>query len=295
MPQPSDQNDDLEDLRNRIIGFGERSARKSYYPVLRERLAELERFRALLEETSEMIFVTRHRDFHIIDANHTSCQILGYSQEQITRKKIEDLVHIEDHARLREAFHSAMRKQRSGKFETRLITFDGSDVAVEVSLRVVSFEKEKYAILLARDITERKAYESALLQVQKKLKLINHLTRNDIRNQIFILRGYIEILRRSCNDQASLSAIEKMESAITVMDDRIDLARNFQDLGALAPRWHNLQETFLFAFSHIDTLRVERTGDFGTIEIFADPLLEEGLTRIHRFITLTGEIGRAHV
>ncbi|MEN6609382.1 MAG: PAS domain S-box protein [Methanoregulaceae archaeon] len=291
MQQPFDDSNDQEDLRARIIGLGERSARKSYYPVLQERLRELERFRALLEETSDLIFVVREEDHRVIDANQTCSRLLGYSHLQLTQKQIEELVHREEYSRIKDAFASAARQLRSGKFETRLISSDGADVAVEISLRLVSFGKERYAILLARDITERKAYEGALLQVQKKLKMINHLTRNDIRNQIFILRGYIEILRRTGMDQETLSVIGKMEGAITVMNERIDLAGNFQDLGSHAPRWHNLQETFLFALSHTDSLRIDRSGDFGSIEIFADPLLEEGLTRVLMFLIATRNTG----
>lgn len=291
MQQPSDETNDLQDLRARIIGLGERSARKSYYPVLQERLRELERFRALLEETSDLIFVVREDDHRVVDANQICSRMLGFSIPQLTQKKIEELVHLEDCYRIRDAFLSPARELRTGKFETRLISSDGSDIAVEISLRLVSFGKERYAILLARDITERKAYEEALLQVQKKLKMINHLTRNDIRNQIFILRGYIEILRRTGIDHETLSVIRKMEDAITVMNERIDLAGNFQDLGSHAPRWHNLQETFLFALSHTDSLRINRSGDFGSIEIFADPLLEDGLTRILRFLIATRNAG----
>lgn len=284
MRELSDDGEEPRNLRSRIIGFGERSARKSYYPELRERLGELERFRALMEETSEMIFIAMQDSHRIIDANQTASRVLGFTHPQLIRKKIEDLIHGKDHGRINEAFVAATRKKRSGKFEARLISSDGSDVAVEVSLRLVSFGKEQYAILLARDITERKAYEEALLQVQKKLKMINHLTRNDIRNQIFILRGYIEILKKTGSDPETLLSIRKMENAITVMNERIDLAGNFQDLGAHAPRWHNLQETFLFAQSHTDSLLIDRSGDFGPVEIFADPLLEEGLTRILRFL-----------
>jgi signal transduction histidine kinase/ActR/RegA family two-component response regulator len=42
MKKPSDPPEGAEDLREKIIGFGERSGRKSYYPELRERLSALE-------------------------------------------------------------------------------------------------------------------------------------------------------------------------------------------------------------------------------------------------------------
>ena len=53
MKKPSDPLSSFELTRNRIIGLGERTARKSYYPQLRQRLRELKqselRYRALFE------------------------------------------------------------------------------------------------------------------------------------------------------------------------------------------------------------------------------------------------------
>src|SRR3990170_2343988 len=42
MKKPSDGAESAEDLREKIIGFGELSGRKSFYPELRERLSALE-------------------------------------------------------------------------------------------------------------------------------------------------------------------------------------------------------------------------------------------------------------
>ena len=43
MSMPSDRDAAREELRRRIIGLGEGSHHKSYYPQLRQRVAELER------------------------------------------------------------------------------------------------------------------------------------------------------------------------------------------------------------------------------------------------------------
>ena len=52
---------DWETLREKIIGFGEKSVRKSYYPRLQESMAELERFRKLLDCTDDAIFWLKAR------------------------------------------------------------------------------------------------------------------------------------------------------------------------------------------------------------------------------------------
>jgi signal transduction histidine kinase/CheY-like chemotaxis protein len=56
MKKPSEPGDAREELRQSIIGLGERSIRKSYYPELQQRIAELEqRNRELQQEIAERI------------------------------------------------------------------------------------------------------------------------------------------------------------------------------------------------------------------------------------------------
>lgn len=47
-----------EEQRLKIIGLGETSVRKSYYPQLQDRILELERFHALLDRSRELIILT---------------------------------------------------------------------------------------------------------------------------------------------------------------------------------------------------------------------------------------------
>ena len=62
MAKPSDP-DDWEEQKSRIVGLGERSFRKSYYPQLRENLDRLERFRTLLDRTSDCVVLISSYNF----------------------------------------------------------------------------------------------------------------------------------------------------------------------------------------------------------------------------------------
>lgn len=52
MKNPSDTEGSREDLRRKIIGLGEKSFRKSYYPELQKQLDRLEQFKFLLDNAS---------------------------------------------------------------------------------------------------------------------------------------------------------------------------------------------------------------------------------------------------
>ena len=78
MSEHSDHRTEREALREKIIGLGEASLHKSYYPELQARLAELERFRALLDQTYDAIFLIRAKGGRIVDVNATAEVYLGY-------------------------------------------------------------------------------------------------------------------------------------------------------------------------------------------------------------------------
>jgi PAS domain-containing protein len=83
MQQHCEQEPDWDALRQRIIGLGERSIHKSYYPELQERLVELERFRALLDQTNDAIFLIDARTGLLVDVNESARVQLGYVREKL--------------------------------------------------------------------------------------------------------------------------------------------------------------------------------------------------------------------
>ena len=74
MKKRSEAPEDWDALREKIIGLGERSVRKSYYPELQHQYAELRRFRQLLDQSSELILFFDVVRLYIVDANDTACQ-----------------------------------------------------------------------------------------------------------------------------------------------------------------------------------------------------------------------------
>ncbi|MGA2699460.1 MAG: PAS domain S-box protein, partial [Methanoregula sp.] len=94
-------------MRERIIGMGETSLHKSYYPLLQERLADLERFRALIDETNDMILMVQTPENRCVDANHSSCAQLGYTTAQLFSMEIFTLLAPEKCEQFRKAFSKA--------------------------------------------------------------------------------------------------------------------------------------------------------------------------------------------
>ena len=183
-------------LRERIIGMGETSLHKSYYPILQQRLAELERFRALIDETNDMILVVRIPENRCVDANQACTVRLGYTAAQLHDMDIFSLAAPAKREQFREIFTRAASTGRQDTIETDLSTEQDQLIPAELVIRFVTFDRQTYGVIVARDISERIRYERELVSAQKKLNLINSLTRTDIKSQIFIVRAYLDVLRQ---------------------------------------------------------------------------------------------------
>jgi PAS domain S-box-containing protein len=148
-------------LREKLIGLGESSVRKSYYPELQARLQQLQRFRAILDQSNDAIFLLDLREGFIVDFNRMVCDMAGCDEDHIPTKpffeifpdpKIKDLIHN----------LTTEKGDRARVTETEVHSTRGNITPVEISARNVSFGGVQYAVVVARDITERRRAEASL-------------------------------------------------------------------------------------------------------------------------------------
>ena len=290
MNPPSEPENGRTALRERIIGMGETSLHKSYYPLLQQRLAELERFRALIDETNEMILVVQTPENRCVDANHACTVQLGYTIAQLHAMDIFSLVAFAKREQFRKVFARAAATNVQEKIGTDLLTSQDRVIPAELLIRFVTFDRQLYGVIVARDISERIRYERELVATQKKLNLINSLTRTDIKSQIFIVRAYLDVLRQIAKHPEEIAILDKLRDTTGEIQDHIELAENYQKLGMHAPRWQNFNEVLLYAISHLPPILLNRTTGMDRLEILADPLLEKGLTHLMEYIYTSGGI-----
>jgi PAS domain S-box-containing protein len=164
MNEPSDPKSG--NLRDRLIGLGERSVRKSYYPELRDRLAELERFRALLDQSLDAVFLVELPDGKVADFNRAALTMTGAGSKDLARTKFADLFSDADANRL------AWGLEGKGRMvaEVMLRTLDGAALPVEVSVGRVRLEEGDYAVALVRDVTERRRDRERLAELNRNLE-----------------------------------------------------------------------------------------------------------------------------
>jgi PAS domain S-box-containing protein len=282
--------DEWDAMRERIIGMGETSIHKSYYPLLQQRLLDLERFRSLIDETNDIILVIHTADKPAVDANRAGSSLLGYSRETLLESPVDSFIAPDERQRFSDLVRSAAASRNQEKIETFLISAGGQRFPVDLSIRFVTFDDVDYGVIVAHDIRDRRRYERALLQVQKKLNLINFFTRNEIQSQVFIVRAYLDVLRQIAKHPEEAAIIAKLTSTLAEIQTHITFAENYRDVGAEEPVWQNFNEVLLLALSHLPPITLSRLTNLKQIEVLADTLLEKGLVHLMEYLYLHGSI-----
>jgi PAS domain S-box-containing protein len=124
-----------------------------------------------------------------------------------------------------------------------------------------------------QDITERKQAEVALERANRKLGLLNSITRHDITNQLTVLRGNLELLKISVNDREIMARLDKVERSSQIILDQIRFTKEYQDMGSTAPQWQRVRGIVpsLPQLKEIKHLRLSEGAE--KLSIYADPML----------------------
>ena len=109
-------------------------------------------------------------DGNILEANHATSIIFGYSYEEIVGMNICDL-DVNDAARESEKHIRNAMKDGSKRFEIRQRRKDRQIIDLEVSMNFVKINGERFFFSFFHDITKRKQVEKELLAREEELEI----------------------------------------------------------------------------------------------------------------------------
>jgi signal transduction histidine kinase len=208
--------------------------------------------------------------FQIRDPNIKFSQFIGFDCKELLRKTLPDI--ISDTAE-RELFLSKVKDtKRIGDIEVQF-TCAGADKRWALVSATDCAEPSIYCT--AVDITEQKQAVDALRLANRKLNLLNNVTRHDILNQLTALIGYLELSKDEIKDPRFLTYVTKEERAANAIRSQILFTRDYQNIGVHSPQWHNVAETVSLAMATLDFHHTRVSVNLAPVEIFADPLLEK--------------------
>ena len=124
---------------------------------------EEEKFRAFMDAAPDAMYIMDPSTLRILGRNRKAAELDGYSDEDISRMTVADLHPPEDHTLLREWLERGPEPGGVLHLHT-LKRKDGYLAPVEEKQSLVDARGEQFVLSIARDITERKRAEEALIE-----------------------------------------------------------------------------------------------------------------------------------
>lgn len=132
-----------------------------------------------------------------------------------------------------------------------------------------------------QDITARKRSEEAILESNKKLRLLTGLTRHDINNQLTA----IHLLLGMVNDSSDRAKIQEYISAALQAGNQIEatigFTREYENFGISSTGWQGIYKTIETAKSEVSPGNVTIDNQIPIdLEIYADPIIRKVFSTI---------------
>ena len=146
--------------------------RKKAEAALRE---SEKKYREIINAMNDTVWVISF-DGNLIDVNDAAVDVMGYSKEELLAMGLAGIDFDMDPEEIKSNIER-MPSDKSQVFETFHTTKSGKKIPVEISSSLVNYQGKDAILSIARDITERKKAEKALIDSEEKYRtMINTMT-----------------------------------------------------------------------------------------------------------------------
>ncbi|ABS55760.1 multi-sensor signal transduction histidine kinase [Methanoregula boonei 6A8] len=234
-----------------------------------------EKYRALAENTADVLFALDVNGIVTYISPHVNKY--GYLVEDLVLGGFCDFVYPQDRKIVRENFLKVLSCERQESTVFRVVDKWGyihwveerSTVRMDVYGRPIGI----YGTL--RDITDRRRAEESFVLANKKLNLLNNITRHDILNTITGLLGLIDMSLASKEMAERDELLQEIKNSVEIIQHQISFTREYQEVGVNAPIWQEAEAILQRVIPDCSRPGIAIVSQVKGIGIFADPLLEK--------------------
>ena len=172
-----------------------------------ELLASQDRYRELFENANDIVY-THDLTGMLTSLNKAAEALTGYSREEALGLNVLAIVAPEHRPVAREMMDRKIGGEAKTTYELDILSKDGARFSLEVSTRLIFQTGKPVAIQgIARDVTERRRFESHLLQ-SHKMEAIGRLAggvAHDFNNLLTVITGYSQWILDELAEDSPLS------------------------------------------------------------------------------------------
>ena len=206
--------------------------------------------------------------------NWSAIDIIGYAYDDLSQERtgIVDIIREADRPLVEQFFARLQEEISSGHIECSIVAHDGRVIPAIVYASPIIGEKRIAGIHgVIVDIAEQKRLEKALEATNRKLNMMNSVTRHDVLNNITGLLGLCDMLAGMTTDSSAQELTQEIRGQVIRIKDQILFTKDYQNIGVTAPQWQGLCQSIREAASATGrdtaTVSLPKT-DAG---IYADP------------------------
>ena len=253
--------------------FIDNTARRQIEQELRE---SRERLSGILHASPVGVFET-DRDGHVVYVNERWVEMTGLSIDGMKGRRWTDILHPLDKTRIENEIRAGIENDQIPRKEARFIRPDGTILwvyAQAVPLYDDGGGIRGYAGTIT-DITDRKRDEDAIQLANKKLNLMNNITRHDILNTITGLLGCVDMAKATSSEEERRELLDGIKDLTRVIQRQIAFTREYQEVGVHLPVWQNVNDVIFRIRENFTSSGLTINVELESTEIYADPLLEK--------------------
>ena len=178
MKKPDNDNNNhinqSDEVIKQLIGMGKHSARKSYYPMLQQKINELNRekirYKTMIDCMADAVLIINDEGI-MVDVNLEACNRYKYSRSEMIGMPISEIDPVQSGTDILEKISSVIQKKNL-RFETIHTTKDKINIETEIIANRIEYDNDAAVICACRNISELKHAEKELKSSQNQLQSI---------------------------------------------------------------------------------------------------------------------------